>query len=140
MPIVNSYCIPNTPYSYCYYNGSLVSSTEGRIAENTLKTYTVTLGDAFAYDVYGTNSGYPVLAWENQRPEMKLNKNQAYIKIGETLNLNILEDEEITGLIEGNYDSSNFTWKSINEDIARVDKNGNVTGLKDRIYDNLCKA
>lgn len=62
---------------------------------------------------------------------MLLNQKQAYIKVGETICLNILENEEITQIINNNYNNTNFTWKSANEDIASVNENGIVTGIKD---------
>lgn len=132
MAVTNSYGLTNTSLAYTYWNGSSYStSTSERVAEANLKTYTVKLGEAYAYDIYGINNGYSVLAWENQREAMALNKKQEYIKVGETLNLNILENEEVTQIINNNYDNTNFTWKSTNEDIASVNENGVVTGLKD---------
>ena len=129
--ISNSYCTTGTTYSYYYYSSSYKTSTTGRTAAATLKTYTVTLGNAFAYDVYGKNSGYPVLAWENETPVMELNKNQEYIKIGQSLQLNVVEKDEITELIGTNYSNSNFKWTSTNEDVATVNENGIVTGISD---------
>lgn len=131
MTIQNSYCINNTSYAYWYYNGSLATTTAGRVTKETLQKYDVKLGQAFAYDVYNINEGYPVLEWENQRPEMALNINQTYIKVGENISLNIKENQEISELIGNNYNNTNFTWKSTNEDIASVDQNGIATGLKD---------
>lgn len=130
MTIENSYCANNTTYSYYYFSGSdLSTTTAGKVSKETIKTYDVKLGKSYAYDVYNINEGYPVLAWENERPEMSLNINQTYIKVGENISLNIKENREISELIGNNYNNTNFTWKSTNEDIASVDQNGNVTGL-----------
>ena len=132
MPITNSFTIDNVNYSYRYWNGSgLSTSTEGKVASNTLKTYTVTLGSAFAYDAYNKNNGYPVLVWQNETPVMSFDKNQAYIKVNEKLSLNIVQNEEIGKFIQNNYAPSNFKWVSSNEDVATVDENGVVTGLTD---------
>ncbi len=128
--ISNIYCLNNVSYSHYYYNSSVSSSTSGVVASATLKTYTAKLGNAFAYDVYNTNSGYPVLAWENERPVMSLNKNQEFIKVGETLQLDVVQKEETDELVNGNYDATNFTWTSTNEDVATVN-NGVVTGVSD---------
>lgn len=132
MPITNCFTTNNVTYSYVYWNGSkLANSTAGRVASDTLKTYTVTLGSAFAYDVYNQNAGYPVLAWQNETAVMSFDKNQAYIKVNETLPLHILKNDEIGELIQNNYDPSNFQWTSTNEEVATVDENGLVTGRTD---------
>jgi len=131
MAMNNIYCLDNTTYSYYYYSGSTKSSTAGKVSAATLQTYTVTLGNAFAYDVYQTNNGYPVLAWENKTTVMQLNKNQAYIGVGENIALNIQQDDDITKIIDGNYSTNNFTWTSTNEDVAIVNSNGVVTGISD---------
>ena len=62
---------------------------------------------------------------------MQLNKNQAYIKVNETLSLNVVKDEKISKEINYDYSASNFTWTSTNEDVATVDSNGIVTGKAD---------
>ena len=115
------------------YGISQKSSNVGAatITAANLKTYTVILGNAFAYDVYNKNSGYPVLAWQNETIVMSLNKNQAYIGIGEKLTLNVVEDDDVTKIIENNYSAKNFTWTSTNEDVATVNENGTVTGVSD---------
>ena len=121
--------------SYYYANNMSSYSYDGRVSDvNTIKTYTVVLGSAYAYDVYNHNLGFPVLAWENtnpMKPEMSLNKNHEYIKVGEKLNLNAVEEQKITETIGDNYAASNFIWKSTNEDVATVDSNGVVTGISD---------
>lgn len=101
------------------------------VNSNTLMTYTVVLGSAFAYDVYNQNGGYPVLAWQNETTVMQLDQNQAYIKVGTKLPLNIQIDEKIGEKIGNNYATTNFTWKSTNEDVATVDSKGVVTGISD---------
>lgn len=103
-----------------------------------MQTYAGSISANFAYDVYGINNGYPVLAWQNERVELKLNKNQEYIKINETLQLEVFEDSEISKIIEKKFSNDNFEWISTNEDVATVDQNGLVTGHTDRIYYNLC--
>ena len=72
-----------------------------------------------------------VLYWLLQVIEMKLNINQDYIKVGESTQLNVVKEQKITETIGDNYDASNFTWKSTNEDVATVDSTGKVTGIKD---------
>ncbi len=138
--IQNCYCTTVTTYTFNYYSGGYRTSQEGRVSSDTMKVYEIKLGSSFAYDIYNKNSRYPVLQWENKTPEMKLNKNQAYIKTGETISLNVVKTEEITQIIGENYKSSDFMWKSTNEDIAKVDENGVVTGLTDRIYDCICTS
>lgn len=128
----------------CYYtssNASYVGTASGygtptvsnvaKVASATLQTYTTVMGENYAYDVYNQNNGYPVLAWQNETPVMSLNRNQEYIKVGETLKLNVVETDEITEKIGTNYANSNFTWTSTNEDVATVDSNGIVTGVSD---------
>lgn len=127
--IQNCYSSDITTYSHYYYSGGYHSSTSGRTARETLKTYAPVLSERFAYDIYNQNNGYPVLDWENKRTELRLSKNQAYIKVGETLNLSIKEEE---------YKQTDFTWKSSNEDIASVNEEGIVTALEDRIHNNIC--
>ncbi len=56
------------------------------------------------------------------------------------MNLNVVETEVVTRIIGNNYNASNFTWKSTNPEIATVDSQGQVVGLKDRIYNNLCQT
>ncbi len=132
MPITNCYTTDNVTYSYSYWNGSTIAnSTAGKVAANTLKTYTVKLGSDFAYDVYHKNAAYPVLTWENKTPVMSLDKNQAYIKVNETLPLQIAKEDVIGKLIDNKFQASNFTWSSTNEEVATVDENGVVTGLSD---------
>ncbi|MBP3708620.1 MAG: Ig-like domain-containing protein, partial [Clostridia bacterium] len=120
----NCYRISST--SYIYIKGK--SGVAGT-AFNT--TYTATMGNSYAYDIYGINNGYPVLAWQNETTVMSLNKNQAYIGVGESLSLNVVEKDEITELIGENYAATNFTWTSTNEDVATVNENGIVTGIAD---------
>ena len=128
--ISNSYCLTSS-YTYSYYYNGSSTTTSGKIAAATLQTYTVQLGNAYAYDIYNINSGYPVLAWQNKRTVMKLNKNQEYIKVGEHLDLNVIEDNEIIEIIGHIYDDTDFKWTSTNEDVAIVDENGTVTGISD---------
>jgi len=127
----NSYTTTAATNAYCYNSYATPYKTASLvISPDTMKTYTAKMGSAFVYDVYNINDGYPVLAWENERPVMKLDKNQAYIKSGEQIQLNIAQTEEITKIIGGNYSLSNFTWKSTDESVARVN-NGIVTGIGD---------
>ena len=102
-----------------------------KVAVATLQTYTVTLGSAYAYDVYNINGGYPVLAWQNERTVMNLNKNQEYIKVGQELQLSVVEEDAITRIIGNNYGPRNFEWTSTNEDVATVSPDGIVKGLSD---------
>jgi len=130
--ISNSYCLNNIAYGIHYWNGSkIAASTSYRVAADTLKTYTVTLGNEYAYDVYNQNNGYPVLAWQNNTTVMKLNKNQAYISVQENLQLNVVESDEVTQKIGTNYANSNFKWTSTNEDVAIVNNQGVVKGISD---------
>ena len=88
--ISNSYCTTSSyGISYYYYSGGMKTSTTGRVAPETLQTYTVYLSSAYAYDVYNKNEGYPVLAWQNETQVIELNQKQAYIKTGENLQLEI---------------------------------------------------
>lgn len=136
----NTYC--DNACSYVYWqNGRGQDGTiniAARTPASNIPNLTVSLGSSFAYDVYNQNKTYPVLAWQNENFDFEFNHKQAYIKQGERLSLNILENTDTTNILDGNYSASNFTWKSTNEDVATVDSNGIVTGLADRIYNNLC--
>ena len=73
------------------FNGtSVVADTEGKITRDELKTYAITLGEKFAYDIYNINEKDPILYWEAEYPiKAKLNINQTYIKAGEKLQLTV---------------------------------------------------
>ena len=69
----------------------------------------------------------------------KLNINQTYIKAGEKIQLTVLSGTDETSNPDGvgehpsinDLNNNEFTWTSTNKDIAEVDGNGLVTGLKD---------
>ena len=123
------------------FNGTtVVADTEGKITRDELKTYAITLGEKFAYDIYNINEKDPILYWEAEYPiKAKLNINQTYIKAGEKLQLNVVgtpfagmqEGNDTTVSVLENLQNTDYTWISSNEDIAKVDGNGEVTGLKD---------
>ena len=125
----NCYSMTSNNAAYYYANSLGSYSYTGRVAKETILTYTTVLGNSYAYDVYGINNGYPVLAWQNETTVMSLNKNQAYIGVGESLSLNVIEKDEVTEIIGENYEATNFTWTSTNEDVATVNENGVVTGI-----------
>jgi len=116
--ISNTYCTTSSyEISYYYYDGGMKTTTEGRIEGETLKNYSSVLGKAYENDDFNINNGYPILWWE--APAIELDKKQAYIKAGENLQLDVVENVAIT----------DFTWKSSNEDIATVNENGLITGV-----------
>ena len=60
---------------------------------------------------------------------VKLNADNDYIKIGEELDIDVLEAEEFNVFIPENFEQSDWTWESSNPDVATVDENGVVTGV-----------
>ena len=103
-----------------------------------MKGYTNTLGKSYEDDEFNINAEYPILWWESANIE--LNKKQAYIKENEKLQLSVVQDEKVIETIKVSIDETDFIWASTNEDIATVDENGMVTGLKERIYNYICKT
>ena len=70
--IANSYCLDTIAQSYYYWSGTTVNvtSTEGIVNEDTLKSAASTLGEAYTNDVQNEdkiwkyNDGYPILKWQ----------------------------------------------------------------------------
>ncbi len=122
----NSYCINQNNYSY--YNMSLHSNT-GMVEKELIKGYASTLGPAYENDDWEINEGYPILWWE--APTVELNKKQAYLKQGEKLQLEIIRDEKVEGIIGQQVLISDFNWTSSNKEIATVNQSGIVTALKE---------
>ena len=60
--------------------------------------------------------------------EVQLNIRNEYIKIGETLDIDVLNESSFNVLIPEKANQSDWTWTSSNEDVATVDNNGIVTG------------
>jgi hypothetical protein len=137
-PIINTYCTTENTYSYYYQNNLSKRSTAYRVNKEALKGYTETLGKSYEDDEFNINAGYPILWWESANIE--LNKKQAYIKENEKMQLSIVQDEKVIDTIKVSIDETDFTWASTNEDIATVDENGMVTGLKERIHNYICKT
>jgi len=73
-------------------------------------------------DIFGINGGYPILRW--QAPEIGLNINQTYMKVGETINL-----EVDTSRIPKTVEIGDITWTSYDESIAKIDTTGKVTAV-----------
>ncbi len=128
MEIENTYATNNTQNTENKFNGTAIEgSVEGKITEDELKTYTIKLGEKYVYDINNINDKDPILYWEAEYPEKaKLNINQTYIKIGEEIQLTVQPKTD-----ENNNPDNDYTWTSTNPDIAKVDENGIVTGLKD---------
>ncbi len=126
--VSNCYCTNTTTYSY--YTGDKSATTTGRIAPETLKTYAPILGSAYENDDWNINDGYPILWWEE--PRLQLDKNQAYIKTNEELQLsaNLAYCIESIPKLE-NLKVTDFEWTSTNEDVATVNQSGKVIGKKD---------
>ncbi len=129
MTMSNNYCLDNTTYSYRYYSGGIRTSTAGKTAAATLKTYASRLGTAFLDDKYNQNSGYPILWYQDITA--KLDKKQAYIKVGENFKLNVVETERLSSSVGKQITNADFTWSSTNADVATVDSNGEVTAKSD---------
>lgn len=127
-PLYNSYCNTNTTYSYTYLHGSGASQS-GRIAADTLKTYDTTLGAAYIKDDFNLNEGYPILWWE--APTVELTKKQEYIKVGESINLNVIPNKQIQEIFQKDVSLSDFIWNSTNTEVAQVDQNGRITGISE---------
>ena len=144
MEIINSYAINSNINTTNKFNGTTVTgTTEGKITADELKTYAITLGEKYVNDLNNINDKDPILYWEAEyRDTAKLNINQTYIKVGQEIQLTVqpgtdennnpdnIEENSNRPLIE-NLNNSDFIWTSTNEDIAKVDRNGTVTGLKD---------
>ena len=137
-PIINTYCTTENTYSYYYQNNLSKRSTAYRVNKEALKGYTETLGKSYEEDEFNINGGYPILWWEAEKIE--LNKKQVYIKQNEIVQLSIIQDEKVIDTLKVSISETDFIWSSTNEDIAIVDENGRVTGLKERIYYNFCKT
>ena len=117
----NAYCLTNVSVAYWYYTGGYKSSTTGKVSEATLKGYASTLGsNAWVADSYGINNGYPILRW--QVPQMELNVKQAYMNVGETLQLSVDTSKSPVAL-------GNITWASYDTGIAQIDSTGKVTAV-----------
>lgn len=62
--------------------------------------------------------------------ETELNYRNEYIKVGSTIDVNVLRASEFNVFIkDSNITQSDWTWKSSNDDIATVDNDGKVTGI-----------
>ena len=59
---------------------------------------------------------------------VQLNARNEYIKIGDTLDIDIQEIEKFNVFIPEKTNQSDWTWTSSNEDVATVNSNGVVTG------------
>ena len=59
---------------------------------------------------------------------VQLNARNEYIKIGDTLDIDIQEMEKFNVFIPEKTNQSDWTWTSSNEDVATVNSNGVVTG------------
>ena len=75
----------------------------------------------------GTNTSSNYLT-ELGNSEVKLNVRNEYIKIGESIDIDVLEASGFNVFIQDVPVQSDWTWKSSNEDVASVDNNGIVTG------------
>ncbi|MBQ2938059.1 MAG: cadherin-like beta sandwich domain-containing protein [Clostridia bacterium] len=58
---------------------------------------------------------------------VKLNVRNEYIKVGDTLDVNVEEASEFNVLIKEDAKQSDWTWSSSNEEVATIDNNGIVT-------------
>ena len=72
-----------------------------------------------------TNANYFTQTGET---EVLLNARNEYIKIGETLDIDVLNESCFNVFISEKPSQSNWTWTSSNEDVATVDNQGIVTG------------
>ena len=98
-----------------------------QVDSETIKTYASTLGTAYENDDFSVNEDYPILWW--QAEALELNKKQAYIKTGENLQLEIIQNDDLPNALVGKTNITDFTWSSTNEDVATVNPNGVVKGL-----------
>ncbi len=64
--VTNCYCTEDSKYSFYYWNGSTANMTsiQGRIEANILKSYANNLENAFEADTTVINNGYPILKWQ----------------------------------------------------------------------------
>ena len=72
-----------------------------------------------------TNANYFTQTGET---EVLLNKRNEYIKIGEKLDIDVLNESCFNVFISEKPSQNNWTWTSSNEDVATVDNQGIVTG------------
>ena len=72
-----------------------------------------------------TNANYFTQIGET---EVLLNKRNEYIKIGETLDIDVLSESSFKVYIPDKLNQNDWTWTSSNEDVATVDNQGIVTG------------
>ena len=61
--------------------------------------------------------------------EVELNARNEYIKIGDTLDINVLKAEGFNVFIQDAPKQEEWAWSSWNEDVATVNNNGEVTGV-----------
>ncbi len=123
--VINCYC--TTENGHAYYNDGW--SNTGMVAKETIKSYAPTLGPAFENDDWNINDGYPILWW--QAPTVELNKKQAYIEEGEETQLNIVKNDTVVEILGTDVKVQDFDWTSSNEDIATVDNDAKIIGLKE---------
>ena len=124
----NCYCVTENVYSY-NYNNMKSYSTAGVVAKEKIKDLAPTLGSAYENDDWGINDGYPILWW--QAPTVELNKKQAYIEEGEETQLNIVKNDTVVEILGTDVNVQDFDWTSSNEDIATVDSDAKIRGLKE---------
>ena len=60
---------------------------------------------------------------------VELNVQNEYIKVGENIDIDILESSEFNVFIQDIQNQSDWTWESSNEDVASINKDGIVTGI-----------
>ena len=60
--------------------------------------------------------------------QINLNARNEYIKINESMDIDVLEASSFNVFIQDAIDQSDWTWSSSNEGVATIDENGVVTG------------
>ena len=62
------------------------------------------------------------------KDEVELNVKNEYIKIGDTIDVNVISASNFNVYAKEKVNQSDWTWTSSNEDVATIDNNGTVTG------------
>ena len=123
--ITNNYFVNYSPNSPTGVNqGASVNCIS--VTSDTLKTYASVLGSNWKEDKYNLNNGFPLLEWEY--PSVTLEQKNIFVKAGDKVQLTIKQNELSKSVLK-TFSTSDFLWKTSNNDIASVDSNGFITGL-----------
>ena len=90
---------------------------------------TVGVAGANTYGQFGNrNNTSSLYLTQIGETTVKLYTRNEYIKVDDTLDIDVLEAGEFNVFIPEQIDQSDWTWKSSNEKVATVDNDGIVTG------------